>query len=274
MSKAVKYAERAVTLTAQGAWSCFEKLNSIRPNPSFTPKWSDKPLLKSWQKEKPPLGWPRTTDSLCPKCVPEIRQQIIDGKLPHEILLNERVGEIKAQIIERDGKILMVKDCPKHGHFEDVMSIDTRSSSTSKRSFQAATFAPTNDDKLHNHGTSTVTHGRGSVLTIDLTNRCNMMCDPCFMDANQVGFVHELTWDEIKTMLDNAITISRSGRCRSSSRVVKPTLSPYFLDAVAYARKVGYNSVQAATNGIEFAKSKELCRAAAEAGLRYCVPAV
>ena len=31
-----------------------------------------------------------------------------------------------------------------------------------------------------------------------------MMCDPCFMDANQVGFVHELTWDEIKTMLDNA----------------------------------------------------------------------
>jgi len=46
-------------------------------------------------------------------------------------------------------------------------------------------------------------------------------------------------------------------------------LSPYFLDAVAYSRKVGYNSVQAASNGIEFAKSKELCRAAAEAGLRY-----
>ena len=49
----------------------------------------------------------------------------------------------------------------------------------------------------------------------------------------------------------------------------EPTLSPYFLDAVAYSRKVGYNSVQAATNGIEFAKSKEFCRAAAEAGLRY-----
>ena len=59
MSKTVKYAERAVTIAAQGAWTVFEKLNSIRPNPSFTPKWSDKPLLKSWQKEKPPLGWPR-----------------------------------------------------------------------------------------------------------------------------------------------------------------------------------------------------------------------
>ena len=36
-----------------------------------------------------------------------------------------------------------------------------------------------------------------------------------------------------------------------------------------YARKVGYNSVQAATNGIEFAKSPEFCKQAAEAGLRY-----
>ncbi len=37
----------------------------------------------------------------------------------------------------------------------------------------------------------------------------------------------------------------------------------------AYARKIGYNSVQAATNGIEFAKSKEFCKQAFEAGLRY-----
>jgi 7,8-dihydro-6-hydroxymethylpterin dimethyltransferase len=46
-------------------------------------------------------------------------------------------------------------------------------------------------------------------------------------------------------------------------------MSPFFLDAVRYARKVGYQSVQAATNGIEFAKSTEFCREAAEAGLRY-----
>ena len=125
MHKPIKYVEKAVTVAAKGAWAVFDKLNSINPNPSFTPKWSDKPLLKSYQKSKPPLGWPRTTDSLCPKCVPEIRQQIIDGKLPVEVLMNEKVGEIKAQIIERDGKILMVKDCPIHGHFEDVMAMDT-----------------------------------------------------------------------------------------------------------------------------------------------------
>ena len=269
MHKPIKYVEKAVTVAATGAWAIFERLNRVAPNASPTPKWSDKPLLKSWEKSKPPLGWPRSTDSLCPKCVPEIRQQILDGHLPVDVLMNEKVGEIKAQIIERDGKLWMVKDCEKHGHFEDLMSIDTEFSQHLEDVFPGRDIRAHNDEKLHHHGSSTVKYGRGAVLTVDLTNRCNMMCDPCFMDANQVGFVHELTWEEIKTMLDNAATVKPRRQMSVQFSGGEPTLSPYFLDAVAYSRKVGYNSVQAASNGIEFAKSKELCRAAAEAGLRY-----
>src|SRR5271169_2707515 len=269
MHKPIKYVEAAAVAAAKATWMVFDRVNRVKPNPSPTPKWSDKPLLKSYEKSKPPLGWPRTTDSLCPRCVPEIRQQILDGHLPHEVLLNEKVGEIKAQIIERDGKILMVKDCPKHGHFEDVMSIDPAFFKHLEEVFPGRDIRAHNDEKLHHHGSSTVLNGRGSVLTIDLTNRCNMMCDPCFMDANQVGFVHELTWEEIKTMLDNAITIKPRRQMSVQFSGGEPTLSPYFLDAVAYARKVGYNSVQAATNGIEFAKSPEFAKQAFEAGLRY-----
>src|SRR5579863_7645292 len=269
MHKPIKYAEKAVTVAAGAAWQVFNTLNSIKPNPSFTPKWSEKPLLKSWEKQKPPLGWPRSTDSLCPKCVPEIRTKIVNGELPVEILKNEKVGEIKAQIISRDGKILMVKDCPIHGHFEDLMAIDTEFFDHLEKVFPGRDIKAHNDDKLHNHGSSTIKYGRGSVLTIDLTNRCNMMCDPCFMDANQVGFVHELDWDGIKTLLDNAITIKPRRQMSVQFSGGEPTLSPYFLDAVRYARKVGYNSVQAATNGIEFAKNPEFARKAAEAGLRY-----
>ena len=269
MHKPIKYVEKAVTLAAKGAWAVFDKVNSINQNPSFTPKWSDKPLLKSYQKSKPPLGWPRTTDSLCPKCVPEMRNKILNGELPVEILKNEKVGEIKAQIIERDGKIWMVKECPTHGKFEDLMAIDTAFFKHLEDVFPGRDIRAHNDEKLHNHGTSTITHGRGSVLTIDMTNRCNMMCDPCFMDANQVGFVHELSWEDIKTMLDNAISIKPRRQMSVQFSGGEPTMSPYFLDAVRYSRKVGYNSVQAATNGIEFAKSPEYARQAAEAGLRY-----
>ncbi len=269
MHKPIKYVEKAVTYVARAAWFIFERVNRIRPNPSFTPKWSDRPLLKSYEKVKPPLGWPRTTDSLCPKCVPEIRQQILEGKLPVDILREEPVGQIKAQIIEREGKIWMVKDCPKHGHFEDIISIDPEFTRHLEQAYPGSDIRAHNDERLHNHGSSTIKYGRGAVLTIDLTNRCNMMCDPCFMDANQVGFVHELSWEDIKKLLDDAITLKPKRQLSVQFSGGEPTLSPYFLDAIRYARKLGYNSVQAATNGIEFAKSPEFARAAAEAGLRY-----
>jgi len=132
-----------VTLTAQGAGAVFEKLTASALILRSQPKWSDKPLLKSVAEGEAAARLAAHYRLAVSEVRAEIRQQIIDGKLPHEILLNERVGEIKAQIIERDGKILMVKDCPKHGHFEDVMSIDTASSSILKRCFRAATFAPT-----------------------------------------------------------------------------------------------------------------------------------
>ena len=81
-------------------------------------------------------------------------------------------------------------------------------------------------------------------------------------------------WDEIKEIMDNAIQIKPRRQMSIQFSGGEPTMSPYFLDAVAYARKLGYNSVQAATNGIEFAKSKEFCKKAAEAGLALRLPAV
>ena len=269
MSVPFKYVEKGVALAANGIWSVLQLAYRVNQNPSFTPKWSDQPLLKSYEKTKPTLGWPRETDSLCPTCVREARQEIVDGKKDVSILLTEKVGEIKATILERDGKIMMVKDCPVHGHFEDVMSTDPVFYKHLEESFPGRDIRAHSDGKLHNHGSSTVLHGRGAVLTVDLTNRCNMMCDPCFTDANQVGFVHEMGWEEVKQVLDNAITVKPKRQMSVQFSGGEPTLSPYFLDAVRYCKQVGFNSVQAATNGIEFAKSPEFCKEAAAAGLRY-----
>jgi uncharacterized radical SAM superfamily Fe-S cluster-containing enzyme len=265
----IKHFEKSLTYVAKGIFKTVKSVNQYKPNPSFTPKWSDKPLLKSWQKTKPTLGFPRTTDSLCPNCVIEAREDILSGKKEVGILVNEKVGEIKAQIIERDGQIWMIKDCPTHGHFEDLMAIDSKFLQHIEANFPGRDIQSHNDEKLHNHGSSTIKYGRGAVLTVDLTNRCNMMCDPCFMDANQVGFVHELSMEDVKEILDNAISIKPRRQMSVQYSGGEPTLSPYFLESIRYARKVGYNSVQAATNGIEFAKSKEFCREAAEAGLRF-----
>jgi uncharacterized radical SAM superfamily Fe-S cluster-containing enzyme len=268
-SKALKYFDSALCLGARAAFNSIQFFNQYRPNPSFTPKWSDKPLLKSWEKSKPTLGWPRQTDSLCPKCVVEAREKIIEGKEDYQILINEKVGEVKAEIIERDGEVWMVKDCPRHGRCEDLMAIDSKFLEWIESNFPGRDIRAHNDEGLHDHGSSSIKHGRGSVLTVDLTNRCNMMCDPCFMDANQVGFVHELEWAEVKEILDNSLKIKPRRQMSVQFSGGEPTISPHFFRAIKYARRVGYNSVQCATNGIEFAKSKEFARKAAEAGLRY-----
>ena len=270
MQRPVKYVEKGLTKAAAGMWNAVQYFNAKKaPNPSFTPNWSEKPMLKTWEKSKPPLGWPRQTDSLCPKCVREAREAILNGEVDYKILKSQKVGEVKATILERDNEIWMVKDCPTHGRVEDIMAIDSKFLEHIESNFPGRDIRAHNDKDLHNHGSSTVKYGRGSVLTVDLTNRCNMMCDPCFMDANQVGFVHELEWDEIKTILDNAMKIKPRRQMSVQFSGGEPTMSPYFIKAVQYSRQIGFNSVQAATNGIEFAKSKEFAELAADAGLRY-----
>jgi uncharacterized radical SAM superfamily Fe-S cluster-containing enzyme len=268
-TRILKVGDLAVAKTASVAFRTIKYFSSRKPNPSFTPNWSEKPLLKSWEKTKPTLGFPRETDSLCPGCVKEARESIFKGDKDWRDLMHEKVGEIKAQIIKRDGQIWMVKECPIHGKYEDMMAVDADFLAWIEKNFPGRDIPAHNDEDLHKHGSSTVRYGRGSVLTVDLTNRCNMMCDPCFMDANQVGYVHELGWEEIQEILDNAIRIKPRRQMSVQFSGGEPTMHPYFLDAVRYARKLGYNSVQAATNGIEFAKSKEFSRKAFEAGMRY-----
>jgi uncharacterized radical SAM superfamily Fe-S cluster-containing enzyme len=259
--------ELAVTGAARLAWPAFQALNRQFAEGSFHPRWAPGPLLKKRQRTAPQFGWPRSTDSLCPVCVREARSRILSGEQSIETLVEEHVGEIRAEILERDGKVIVEKTCPTHGTFTDTLAIEPAFLRRMEGLFPGRDF-PAVTDTLHNHGTSSIQHGRGAVLTIDLTNRCNMMCDPCFMDANQVGYVHELTIAEVRQLLDDALTVQPRRQMTVQFSGGEPTISPIFLDAVRYAREIGYFSVQAATNGIRFAQDPEFARAAREAGMR------
>jgi uncharacterized radical SAM superfamily Fe-S cluster-containing enzyme len=249
------------------AWTTFQALNSrIAESPSPQPEWAPAPLLKSHERTRPPLGYPRETDSLCPRCVVETRKEIIDGKREIQELVNGHFGEIKAKLFEEDGCIKVSKTCERHGTFEDVLSIDSEFSRRIEERFQGRDFRTLGDELVHKHGTSSVRYGRGAVLTIDLTNRCNMMCNPCFMDANQVGYVHELTLEEVRRILDDSISFKPRRQMSVQFSGGEPTLSPHFLDACSYAKQLGYKLVQAATNGLRFALEPEFAFQAKEAG--------
>jgi uncharacterized radical SAM superfamily Fe-S cluster-containing enzyme len=253
---------------ANSLWALARAVDRRFPERTLQPKWAPAPLLKQRERSFPPLGFPRQTDSLCPRCVTEVRSQILSGEVDWKVLIEGNPGEIRASIVEEDGRILMRKDCPKHGHFEDVMSTDPAFFKRLESMYPGRDFVIPKDG-LHEHGNSSIQYGRGAVLTIDLTNRCNMMCNPCFMDANQVGYVHELEWDEVKKLLDDAASIKPRRQLSVQFSGGEPTLSPHFLPAIRYSRELGYFSVQCATNGIRFAQDESFARQAAEAGLRF-----
>src|ERR1044071_1666088 len=67
--------------TSNLLWKAFQAINARVPDCALpAPKWPSGKLLKSYERSAPPLGFPRTTDSLCPRCVPEVRSSIIQGK--------------------------------------------------------------------------------------------------------------------------------------------------------------------------------------------------
>ena len=266
-ARAARVAETLLSRGARAAWPLIRWYNAAFERPSPHPAWAPGPLPKRRQRTMPQLGWPRETDSLCPRCVKEVRTAILGGELELSALIDGSPGEIRATILEEDGQVKMVKTCAVHGRFEDVMAIDPAFLRRIEGLYPGRDFlAPLTP--LRNHGSSSIKYGRGSVLTVDLTNRCNMMCDPCFMDANQIGYVHELEWDDIKKILDDSLTVQPRRQMSVQFSGGEPTLSPHFLRAIRYARDVGYFCVQAATNGVLFAQDPGLARAAKEAGMR------
>ncbi|MBC7052185.1 radical SAM protein, partial [Salmonella enterica subsp. enterica serovar Enteritidis] len=91
-----------------------QRLNKAIEKPSARPAWAPAPLLKRRERTFPQLGFPRETDSLCPRCVKEVRTDILGGKRDLRELVDGRPGEIKASIVEKEINgvkcVVMVKD--------------------------------------------------------------------------------------------------------------------------------------------------------------------
>ena len=91
--------ETTISRLADVAWRGFQAINRHEPGAAFQPAWAPGPLLKSTERSMPQLGWPRTTDSLCPTCVREARRRILDGDVDVEQIVGDHTGEIPARIL-------------------------------------------------------------------------------------------------------------------------------------------------------------------------------
>jgi uncharacterized radical SAM superfamily Fe-S cluster-containing enzyme len=257
----------ALYAIANVGWKVLQPINSaLREKVLPAPKWAPGPLLKSGQRRPLELGVPRKTSSLCPDCNREAAEAVLSGE--NEIAdFRDRPGIIDSEILEEGGRILMRKVCDRHGPFEDRLSNHPDFFRRMERLAFGRDFECAHDQDVHNHGPNSIRSGRGSHLIVDLTNRCNMMCSPCFMDANAASYVHELDMGDIKALFDNAVSFKPQREVNVLFSGGEPTLSPIFLEAVQHAKSMGFHRLHVATNGVRFAESRDFAFQAKAAGL-------
>jgi len=211
-------------------------------------------------------GVPRRTLSLCPECNREAVDSVIRGE-SSVTDFGDRPGIIEAEIIEEAGRILMRKACDKHGPFEDVLSNHPPFFKRMERLAFGKDFDCAGDEIVHNHGANRIKTGRGSYLIVDLTNRCNMFCSPCYMDANAASYVHELDKNDVAALFERAKSFKPQREINVLFSGGEATLSPIFLDAVQHAKSAGFSRLHVATNGIRFAQERHFAVLAKAAGL-------
>ena len=254
---------RASSQVADVAWNVVRSINRSFPEGHLpVPAWSSGPLKRKRERTFPPLG-PRWTQSICPKCLLEIRNSILHNDLPERALIDES-AVVRAQVLEEAGRVLLRKSCERHGPFEDLLASDAQFFWKMERLYPGCDYERSDTDV---HGIHAVRYGRGSYVLVDLTTRCNMKCSPCFMDANQLAHVYEPDLREIKALLDHALTVEPKRDFNILFTGGEPTISPHFLEAVEYASKIGLKRLHVATNGIRFAEDASFAPEARAAGL-------
>ena len=249
------------------AWLFSRSVNAILPQGQLPrPSWAPGQLLKSRERIQMTAGIPRKTLSLCPDCNREAADAVVTGQATIADF-RDRPGIIEAEILEEAGRILMRKACERHGPFEDVLSDHPAFFRRMESLAFGKDFRCVSDELVHNHGANSIKTGRGTYLIIDLTNRCNMVCSPCYMDANATSFVHELDMKDVRSLFGKAVSFKPQREINVLFSGGEATLSPIFLEAVHHAKSMGFHRLHVATNGIRFAQDRDFAVQAKAAGL-------
>jgi uncharacterized radical SAM superfamily Fe-S cluster-containing enzyme len=193
----------------------------------------------------------KKTASLCPECL----------------------KTIGADILERDGKVIIRKDCPQHGSVEDVYWGDYGM-------YQKAEKWARDGKGLENPnvgkkapvcpkdcGLCSMHKSHTALANIVLTTRCDRNCFYCFFFAERLGYVYEPSMGQIREMFSK-LRGERPVPCNAVQLTGgEPTLREDLMDIIRMARKEGFDHVQLNTNGVRISRDPEFTRKLREASV-------
>ncbi|KXB01528.1 hypothetical protein AKJ41_01175 [candidate division MSBL1 archaeon SCGC-AAA259O05] len=193
-------------------------------------------------------------ESICPDCLKE-------GK----------VAKIDAQILEENGKIWIKKECQEHGEFKSIyfgdpvlygrwMKYKVQGDGVENAEIEGGWLEDL--PKLYpKHNSQTV------LSNLMVTNRCNLRCSYCFMNAGAAGYVYEPSLEELEKMMRQV----REERPVPNKAIQitggEPTVRDDLIEIVELAEEMGFTHIQVNTNGIKLAEDADYCRKLREAGV-------
>jgi len=176
-------------------------------------------------------------------------------------LCPECLERLDATIVEKNGQVIIVKECPSHGHFEDVYWSDYELFKRFERygkvgkgvlnpRTQTIKGCPYDCGLCPNHKSHTV------LAIIDVTNACNLQCSICFAYAGKIGYLYTPSLEQISEVMDNLRANMPVPPPALQLSGGEPTVRPDFLEIVRMAKEKGFRHIEVNTNGIKIADEK------------------
>ncbi len=184
------------------------------------------------------------TRSLCPEC-----RQVID-----------------AQVLIRDGAVILRKRCPEHGWHEALVSSDADwyldSLKYNKPGAIPYDFATTVEQGCpFDCGLCPEHQQHTCVGLVEITTRCDLGCPTCFADSHpaQRHADHDLSVAQVEAILDRFLETEGQPEVVQISGG-EPTLHPHLMDILAAAKARDIRHVMLNTNGLRLAQEPDFVR--------------
>lgn len=172
-----------------------------------------------------------------------------------------KIQKIDATIIEDDNKVWIFKTCKTHGSFKDIYFSDSTLYKKWIKYKVTGELVPDVKTQLFDYPQLYPQHKSQTVLTnLLITNRCNLRCNYCFMNAGASGTVYEPSLEQIKKLMFQARNEKPMGSKAIQITGGEPTVRGDLFDIIRLAKEVGFSHVQVNTNGIKLAESVEYCK--------------
>ena len=174
--------------------------------------------------------------------------------------------KIKAQVVEKDGKVVIVKDCDEHGHFNDtywaradIYHKAEQYKKPSAKPYQDNCPGGCGVNNCPNHVSTTV------MAVIDVTNECDLRCPICFANASKPPDLYRPSLEKIHDMLKflknqelPPLAVMFAGG--------EPTVRDDIVEIVRMAHELKF-MILLATNGVRMSEDPELVKNLKKAGL-------